>query len=182
MNKVQPIRDREKIKEVSDILRTQSYRNYMLFTLGIYTGLRISDILVLKVVSVRSKEHITIKERKTSKNKRFYIQPVLQLEIKKYTQNMKDDDYLFASRKGKNKKISREQAYRILRSAALNAGLHEIGTHTLRKTFGYHAYKQDGDIGMVMSLLNHSKEEHTLKYIGIDEDRQDKARLKIRFT
>jgi integrase len=181
LNEVQPIRDRDKIKEVSDILKAQNHRNYMLFIVGIYTGLRISDILCLKVDQVREREHITIKEKKTSKTKRFFIQPVLQVELKKYIRDKKDNEFLFQSRKGFNQHISREQAYRILKKAALCCGLHEIGTHTLRKTFGYHSYKNDGNLGMVMSLLNHSKEEHTLRYIGITQENQDKARSKLKF-
>ncbi|KXS48513.1 MAG: integrase family protein, partial [Halanaerobium sp. T82-1] len=66
MNKVEPIRDKDKIEEIKNILRQQSYRNYILFVLGINTGLRISDMLKLKVEDVRNKSHIVIREQKTS--------------------------------------------------------------------------------------------------------------------
>lgn len=182
MNEVQPIRDKEKITEVSNVLKNQSYRNYMLFIFGIYTGLRISDLLKLTVGFVKNREHISIKEKKTRKVIRIYMQPVLQNEIKRYCRDKPDEEYLFVSRKGRNKPISREQAYRILKAAALKCGLYEIGTHTLRKTFGYQTFKNDNDISIVMKMLNHSKEEHTLRYIGITQENQDKARSKLRFN
>ena len=57
MNTVQPIRDLTKIKKIESILKKQNYRNYILFRLGIYSGLRISDILKLKVKDVRNQDY-----------------------------------------------------------------------------------------------------------------------------
>ena len=92
-------------------------------------------------------------------------------------------DYVFISRKGDNKPITRQQAYRILNNAAESLGLverdangtiilGEIGTHTLRKTFGYHAYKSGITIELLMDLFNHSSKSQTLRYIGITEDQK----------
>ena len=80
-----------------------------------------------------------------------------------------DDEYLFASRKGEGP-ISRVQAYRILNKAAHDVGLKEIGTHTLRKTFGYHFYRTNHNVAMLQQLFNHSSPAITLRYIGITQD------------
>ena len=168
MNEVQPIRDKEIIAKFKNKLLKKSYRDYMLFTVGINTGLRISDILPLKVSDVRG-SHIIIKEKKTGKNKRFKINVPLRAELDKYTANMSDDDYLFPSRKG-DKPISRTQAYRILNDVAEALGVPEIGTHTLRKTFGYWHYKKFKDVVILQKIFNHSAPSVTLSYIGITAD------------
>lgn len=174
MKTVQPIRDIEKIEEIKKILKHESYRNYFLFVMGINTGLRISDLLPLKVKDVRGKTHIVIREKKTGKSKRFLINTTLRKEISEYTESMADEEYLFKSTRS-NKPIQRVQAYKILNRACKKVGLEEIGTHTLRKTFGYHHYKFHKDVALLQEILNHSSPSVTLRYIGITQDEMDKS-------
>jgi integrase len=175
MNRVEAIQDKDKIEKMKSKLLKSSYRDYILFVIGINTGLRISDILELKVADVRDKTHITIKEEKSGREKKFLINPHLKEDIAKYIINMKDWEYLFQSQKGHNKPISRVQAYRVLRKAAEELGIDNVGTHTLRKTFGYHHYLKNRDIALLQDLFNHSSPSLTLNYIGIDEDMMDKS-------
>lgn len=175
MNEVQPIRDKNKIEGMKTELLKQGYRDYMIFVLGINTGLRISDLLKLKVNQVKDKTHIEILEGKTKKVKRFMINSQLKNNIDKYITGMGDNEYLFKSQKGDNKPISRVQAYRILNKAAEQQGLENIGTHTLRKTFGYFHYKQYKDVALLQDIFNHSAPSITLKYIGINQDVMDKT-------
>jgi len=172
MNIVQPIRDKELIQKFKNELLKNGYRDYMLFVLGINTGLRISDILKLRVNDVKDRQHIIIVEQKTNKTKRFLINNMLKEDIDKYIEGMEDKDYLFPSRKG-DKPIGRVQAYRILNNVAVKLGLVEIGTHTLRKTFGYWHYKQHKDVAILQDIFNHSAPSVTLRYIGITEDIKD---------
>ena len=175
MKEVQPIREKEKIEEMKAELLKQGHRDYMLFVIGINTGLRISDLLKLKVSDVKDKTHILLTEQKTSKTKRFLINSQLKQDIDKYINNMGNDEYLFQSQKGDNKAISRVQAYRILNKAAEQVGLEEIGTHTLRKTMGYWHYKQYKDVALLQDIFNHSAPSVTLAYIGINQDIMDKT-------
>lgn len=180
MKIVQPIRDKNKINEMKIELKKRGSRNYLLFVAGINTGLRISDIIKLKVLDVLNddrtvKSHICINEQKTNKRKRFKINGTLEREFLEYTKNMNMQDYLFNSRKGKNEHITRIQAYRLLNTVAKKIGLEEIGTHTLRKTFGYWFYKKTKDIAMLQKLFNHSSPSITLAYIGIEQDEIDEA-------
>jgi len=174
MNLVQPIRDKSKIEEMKRALLDSGYRDYMLFVMGINTGLRISDLLQLTVSDVRDKTHVTITEGKTEKTKRFFLNPQLREEIANYIQTMDDGDFLFQSQKGDNQPISRVQAYRVLSKAAEAVGLDEVGTHTMRKTFGYWHYKEFGDVADLQQLFNHSSQRVTLDYIGISQDETDK--------
>lgn len=66
-------------------------------------------------------------------------------------------------------------AYKILREAADYVSLDGIGTHTLRKTFGYHFYQQYKDPALLQEIFNHSSEEITLRYIGVNQDMMDRA-------
>lgn len=88
---------------------------------------------------------------------------------------MNDNEYLFQSRKGENEPITRVQAYRILNTVADKLGVEEVGTHTLRKTFGYWHYKQYKDVIILQDIFNHSAPSITLKYIGITDDIKDKT-------
>ena len=175
METVQPIRSLDDIARMKQAL---SGRDLLLFNLGINTGLRISDLLALKVGDVRNRTELRLREKKTGKSKvlRFnsaIVETLAQLDGD-------DSDYVFRSRQGGNKPISRQQAYNVLRGAAGRAGLDiDIGTHTLRKTASYHLYKNGVDLEIIMRMLNHSSPRETLRYIGITQDNVDNAILEL---
>lgn len=173
MNTVEPIRDMNLICDIADFLKARSERDYVMFMVGIYSGLRISDMLPFRVRAVRDTSYITIREQKTGKEKRFPINDELKPVLRDYIVDKKDYEYLFKSRQGKNKPITRQQAYNILQEAAVAFGLRDIGTHTLRKTFGYHTYQQTHDIVTLKEIFNHSDISITLRYIGINQDMKD---------
>lgn len=179
MRTVQPIRDIKTIENIKNKLKKSSNRDYLIFVLGINTGLRISDILKLKVKDVKDKKHLRLKEEKTDKNKKVLIVKSLASDIKDYISSMDEEDYLFQSRKGTNVPITRQQAYRILNSVAEYFDTPEIGTHTLRKTFGYHFYQRTKDIALLMELFNHHSQSMTLRYIGLNQDILDDAMSKF---
>lgn len=175
MKTVQPIRDKNLIEQMKNELLKNGSRDYMLFVIGINTGLRISDILNLKVSDVKDKSHITITEKKTNKDKRFLINSQLKAEVDKYIENMSDGEYLFQSRNGTNKPISRVQAYRVLNGVAEKLGIEEIGCHTMRKSFGYFHYQINKDVALLQELFNHSAPSVTLRYIGVNQDNMDET-------
>lgn len=179
MNSVEPIRKMQDIYDIADYLKLHSERNYLLFMFGIYTGLRISDILKFRVRDIRDskgkiKEYIYLREEKTNKERRMKIHPDLKYIFNSYIKDKADYEYLILSSKGKNKPISRQQAYRILNDAAKKFGLDSIGCHTLRKTFGYQLYQKTKDGITIKEMLNHSDISTTLRYIGVNQDRKDK--------
>ena len=180
MKLVEPIRDRQQIQGMKQYLRDQNTRNYLLFTLGINSGLRVSDLLKLSVEDVREKERITLREQKTGKTKDFPLSDTCKKAIAEY---LKETGFctgvLFPSRKG-GRSISRVQAYRILSEAASSVGIKEaVGTHTLRKTFGYHVYQTGVDITRIQKLLNHSSPGITLSYIGITKEELDAVYISL---
>src|SRR5690625_7390958 len=94
-------------------------------------------------------------------------------EIQDYIKTL-DSEWLFPSRKG-NQAITTTQAYRQLRKAADMAEVDSVGTHTMRKTFGYWYYKQTRDVAKLQMILNHAKPEVTLSYIRSEERRVGKG-------
>lgn len=174
MNTVEPIRDMDLVLDLADYLKSNNERDYVLFMFGIYTGLRISDILKFRVRDVKGKDAIYIREKKTGKEKRFPINAELKPIIEEYIAGKREFEYLFKSPNYPNKPISRQQAYNILSNAGKVFGIDSIGTHTLRKTFGYHMYQQTHDAVTLKEIFNHADISVTLRYIGINQDNKDK--------
>ena len=185
MKEVQPIRDTKKIDAMKAIMRGESnYRDLLLFTLGINTGLRISDILALKwgsflnggkLLKVESK--LNLVEIKTKKVKTFMLNKSVMEALKLYYNslgNVDPNDPVFSSRKsdkGSPRALSRVGAWMLLNRYAHMVGLNDgIGTHTLRKTFGYHLYKRGVNLEYIQKMLNHSSPAITLRYIGITQE------------
>lgn len=174
MNIVEPIRKKSDLQKIEKILRKQSMRDLLLFTVGTNCGLRISDILNLNVSDVRNKDYISITEKKTGKYKRFPINSKLKPMFAKFTQNRNIDEPLFLS--VFNNRMERTQCYRIVNTACRKAGIdYKIGTHTLRKTFGYHHYQKFKDVAVLQKIFNHCSPQVTLRYIGIDQDMIDES-------
>jgi len=165
---VQPIRNKEQLEDMKWALKKFcSERDYIMFLIGINTGLRVSDLLRLKVSDVRRKKKVIVKEGKTKKIRKINLTNIYD-EIQDYIKTV-DSEWMFPSRKG-NHAITTTQAYRQLRKAADMAEVDSIGTHTMRKTFGYWYYKQTRDVAKLQMILNHAKPEVTLTYIGITEE------------
>lgn len=178
MKNVEPIRDKDDIDRMKDYMKNWRPRNHMLFVFGLNSGLRVSDILKLKKRDVMG-THVILKEMKTGKERKFYINPTLRRALDKYVKDLKDYDYLFTSNKkdpnGKQRPISRTQAWKILNKCAKACGLIRIGTHSMRKTFGYHMYKKDNNVVALMEIFNHASPDITLHYICHNQDEQDKS-------
>jgi len=127
MNTVEPIRDIALVMDVADFLKARNERDYLMFMFGIYTGLRISDILKFRVRDVKEKDAVYIREEKTGKEKRFPINSELKPIIQEFIRGKKDYEYLFKSPNFPNKPITRQQAYNILSQAAAAFGLFSAG-------------------------------------------------------
>lgn len=181
MNYVEPIRDKTTVQDIADYLKDIDDKYFIMYMIGIYSGLRVSDILKLKVRDVRDKTDIKIREQKTGKEKLFPVNAELSKAIAAYCQDKKEYDYLVPSARVHNKAVSREYAYRVIHDAGLHFGLNNLGTHTMRKTFGYHFYLQTKDIVLLMRIFNHNDQSKTLRYIGIEQSTINDAMKKFSY-
>ena len=191
MSTTQPIKNKKELQALKHYYRMQkpNPRNYLLIIMGLNSALRISDILHLTYGNFydyqkkKWKSHLTVKEQKTGKTNCIYINREIHdtlLHHSSYKDHL-SADYLFASQMHPNQPLSRYQAYRIIKEAASYAGLPEyVSCHSLRKTFGYHAWKQGVSPVMLMSIYNHSSYQITKHYLCIDQDDKDAVFLKIK--
>ena len=181
-----PIRSKKQLKQLSDyFLQRKQLRNYVLVVLGVYTALRISDLLHLTWADVYDENahhfrtHLTLTEHKTGKTKTIALNKQAVAALRLYYPH-RQKEYIFASRKGSGP-IGRVQAWRIIKSAAdeLHAN-GNISCHSLRKTWGYHAWTSQAISPVViMDIYNHSNYETTKRYLGIAQDDLDKAYLSM---
>ena len=192
MSTTQPIRDPDKLKEFEDyyLKKHIQARNYALCLLGLNTALRISDMLNLRWKNLydfnrgRFLSHVTVTEQKTGKNNTVVLNPAAREALSCYLRSLgqlpSPSAFLFPSRKGKNCPLGRSQAYRIIREAADAVGLDgHISCHSLRKTFGYHAWRQGTPPALLMDIYNHSSYRITKRYLGIQQDDKDNVFLHI---
>jgi len=177
LEKVEAIRDLEQISSLKKVLKQHSERDYLLFVLGINTGLKISELLLIKVKDLldeegKIKEFYHYSEEGTERRKSVFLNNKVKQAVQSFLDqvNQEDQVYLFQSRKFKQP-ITRQQAYRIIHDAAVMVGIEgKIGTNSMAKTFGYHAFKQGVSIALLQKHFNHSTPSETLKFLGINKE------------
>jgi integrase len=155
--------------------------------MGVYTALRISDLLRLTWADVYDEEsetflsHFTLTESKTRKQKTIALhkQAVNALRM---CLPRKRGVFIFVGNRPDERAIGRVQAWRIIRTAAEAVNLEGcIACHSLRKTFGYFAWKSGVLPVMLMDIFNHSSFDVTRRYLGIAQDDRDLIYLTINF-
>ena len=186
MEYVEALRDVKEINAIKKVLKKHSERDYVLFVLGINTGLKITEMLSLKVEDLMNDKQevnsfIQIPQKDSLPMKEVYVNEQVRKAVRHFVkeQELANADYLFASAKTKLP-ISRQQAYRIVHDAAKEVGIAgKIGTNSMRKTFGFHAYKRGVAISLLQKFFHHSTRSETLKYIGIDKEEEIKTEIDV---
>ena len=181
MGMVEPIRDLNRIQRIKgNLKRKKNPRDLLLFTAGINLGLRISDLLRLRVRDVKDhkgdiRNFIYITEQKTKKQRKIAlnngVREALQIYFDK--SGVYDlDQYLFLNEKSReNKPLTRVRAWQLINEWCRKVGIEErIGTHTLRKTLGYQMRKKGIAIEVIQAILGHSNPKITSRYIGMSYD------------
>ena len=164
MNWVAPIKDEEILRRYEQELLNIDKKYFIMFRLGVGTGLQVQELLRLCVGDVRGKDSITV-YLGTKKIKRTYrFEEDLRETLEEFTAGRDKNSPLFLGHR--NKAISREQAYRAMKSAGLKLGLGAVGAQTMRKTFAWRYYKKTGDIAYLTHLLNHASPSVTFRFIG----------------
>lgn len=179
MNTVEPIRSLKKLEDMKKFLLGSNVRDYALFIFAINNALRISDILKFKWVDVldadqKFKRQIYLREKKTGKEKRFILNKNAIEALQRLLDAQKTislENYIFSSRQGENKPVTSVRAWQIIKGAAMAVGIkEEIGCHSTRKTWGYHAWKNGIQLPVIMEMLNHTSLSTTKRYLGITQD------------
>ncbi len=168
----EPLKNKKDIQVVEKYLKERNKRDYVIWVLGLNSGLRVSDIVALNVSDVVAKTHITIIEKKTGKRKSFYINDKLKRVLKDFTKGRELNEPLFLGKQGK--RLDRSQVYRFIVKACRENGITaHVSTHTLRRSFGYHHYQKFKDPIILQKIFNHSSQRITLMYIFVEQDEID---------
>ncbi len=166
MNWVAPIKDEETLEKFKAKLREMDDKYYIMFEIGVGTGLQLQEILKFKNKDIRGKDSIEASIGTKNIKRTFLIPPELKEIITQYTEGKDPEAYLILGHASSPAALSREQAYRALKSAGKSMGLTSIGAQTMRKTFAWRYYKATGDIYYLQNLLNHASPSITYRYIG----------------
>ena len=190
---VLPIKDTNVLHEVEDTLLhnfREGRRNYTIFQVGKATLLRVSDVLALRRNEIFNddgtiKKNAYIKDKKTGKPNVLYLKPVKQ-DLSAYfnwlTEKNIQSKWLFPSTRDTSRHITEKQFYKVMAKTGDLLGISYLGSHSMRKTGAYRVYTQTHyNIGLVMSLLNHSSEAMTLKYLGLDQVSREKMLDEVKF-
>lgn len=174
--RVEPLRKKQHIAAIKKLLRDDA-RNLAIFTLGINTNLRASDLLRITLGQVRNLQpgdSFYLTEKKTSKKRAVTLNAASVRAIQDYLEvrrHTTDKTPLFLSRKASNQAITVSHLNRLVKEWCLTVKARgNFGSHTLRKTFGYQHRKMGTDIPTLMVAFNHSSQKQTLDYLGISPD------------
>lgn len=176
----------KRIEEAPDENKRQiACRNKMMFLIGINLGIRASDLCSLRYSFFMNndgtfKEGYSLQPKKTKKQKKFvklYFNQVVKKAITDYIEEYPVEDlneFLFKSRKG-DKSIGEQTLWDIMNKAAIEAGIKQnIGSHSLRKTFGRFVFHNADDknkaLVILQTIFNHSSPAVTSRYIGLTDD------------
>ena len=181
-----PIRDKNQLKDLADYwFKRCNFRNYTLIVLGVYTALRISDLRGLRWKDVYDfstntfRTHCVLIERKTGKPKKIALNSKAIHALRLCFQYRRGE-FIFANNRKDAAPISRVQAWRVIKVAATAIqATGRIACHSLRKTFGYHAWKSGVLPVMLMDIFNHSSFDVTRRYLGIAQEDRDKVYLEM---
>lgn len=183
---VQPIKKPKDLKIIYSYLKEYNLRNFAIFVVGVNVLLRAGDLLSMKWSDVfredlEFKDRIFITEQKTGKRREVRLNNDARSALMLYRDSLKKinlDGYIFKSRKG-NGPLTVKSLHRIITETCKDLGIRgNYGTHTLRKTGAYFIYinniaENPAIISYLQKILNHSSQETTLRYIGIESEEID---------
>ncbi len=170
---VEPIRELKDIKAIKKILHDKP-RDLAIFTLGINTNLRASDIINIKVKQIANADELVLTEKKTGKTRRITLNQRVKDVVSKLLESQpyeSGDDYLFKSRK-KSGPLTSTSLSRMVKGWCQTINLKgNYASHTLRKTWGFQQRVQFGTgIPVLMECFNHSTQKQTLSYLCIQPE------------
>lgn len=186
MKFVQPIREPSKIFELLDYLKDWNPNYYLAAAIGINWGLRCSDILALTIGDVVVKgikyvkiaDEVRLIEIKNTHERIIPVAPEMKKYLRKHiewigypdTVGVYNESPLVCSRQHSNgvlKPLSRKRLWEVLKTSARHLGIEDMGTHTLRKTYVYQAWKRGVLLDVIRKELGHASIEYTERYASI---------------
>jgi len=179
MAEVEAIKDRDKVQLISHLLEIRCSKQMAeIWGIGLNLALRISDLLSIKFSDITDERLILI-EGKTGKRAEIKLNNKVQILINDIRLRHPSHRFLFQSYR--NQQSLNREARPLTRKAVAKAfkivgdelGI-RLGTHSMRKSRGYHLFKKTNDITRVMRMLRHNSQSTTLRYIGLTQENVDR--------
>lgn len=184
MSEVEAVKEPDKIKLISYLLKRHFGQQLAdIWEVGLNLALRISDLLNERFTDIKG-DRLVLREGKTGKTANILLNAKTLSIIERIRAQHPLHVYLFQSHRHSGacnkppKPLSRRYVTRALAYVGEDVGL-ALGTHSMRKTRGYHLYKGTKDLARVMRMLRHSSEGVTLRYIGMTQDEIDKDFIEL---
>ena len=166
------------ISFIGRLEKDEEYKFCLLISIGVFTGLRISDLLNLKYNEVMNGEILSVKEKKTKKQRNIKINPDLKVIIERIVGKLEVKDlnqYIFINKYGTkpiDKSYVNVKLKELFKRFRVKVG-GNISTHTFRKTLGRRVVElnnySDKSMVLLMELFGHSSQAITKRYLGIRE-------------
>lgn len=172
---VKPIKEIEKEIEFLNHVKVYDKRVYIYWTIARVGGYRSTEILNLKVRDIKAalkKGYLALNEKKTGKVREIPIERFVRKELNEIIKDKLDHEVLLPSRKGSNKPLTYRQMQRLMIKYGRECLIKDLGTHSPRKTAGYHIYIETGDIYEVKDFLQHDNLRDTYAYIDVPNERR----------
>jgi len=177
MKEVMAVTDEAQLNVIPALLKKHHSKQMSdVWEFGLNVALRISDTLDIKFSDIVN-GRLEIVEGKTNKRASIALNSKALAIVDNIRQQHPLDVYLFQSRSSRNlsgkiKPVSRQAVSTSFKNVGEILGI-KLGTHSMRKTRGYHLYKRTNDIARVSKMLRHSSMGVTLRYIGITQENVD---------
>lgn len=147
-----------------------------IYTIGTHNGLRISDVLNLKVRALKIKQP-TVREIKTGKRKRIYIPAKTRRKLIEKCVGKKDTEYIFTNN-STGKPYTRQAVWKAFKAAEMKTGNGiSVGTHSMRKAYAQKLMRKGKSYKEIQAKLNHEQLGDTLRYLISIERRPDNDNL-----
>lgn len=179
MAEVHAVKNLDTIKLIRHLLEIRcSQQMSDIWAVGLNLALRISDLLSVQFSDIQD-NRLVLRESKTGKSASILLNQKASDVIQRIHTEHPEHIYLFQSYRNRQsintppRPLSRRSVTKSFAIVGEELGI-ALGTHSMRKTRGYHLYKNTKDIARVMKMLRHNSEGVTLRYIGITQDEVDK--------
>lgn len=181
----EPIKKQSDIRRIKEyLIATERWRDYCIFVVGCNTAFRAGDLLNLNVHQLEGKDTLEVIEQKTGKTRVVKLNQAARDAIALYLCHRGEycsDEWMFPSKKCPGNHLTVRSLHKIIKTLLRQLGVSgNFGSHTLRRTFGFHVYtnnirKNPGILTILQKLYNHVSAQTTLAYIGITQDVLDET-------
>ncbi|MDO5615544.1 MAG: tyrosine-type recombinase/integrase [Cruoricaptor ignavus] len=157
----------DEIKKIINATENQKHR--LIIQLGYGMGLRVSEIVNLKIEDIDSQNMRVFISRAKGKKDRYVNLPESTLaELRVYYKTYRPKDFLFEGKYSDSLSIRSAQA--VFKTAMTKAGISKrIGIHGLRHSYATHLLEYGTDVSLIQKLLGHNNIKTTLLYTNVSE-------------